>query len=114
MLDEPGDGLVRIRIDGGEIEVADLAREVEIQRSAHSADVAPDLEAAIAPHHRGEDQLGLFIGLVAETGHGQVHLREILGKVGLRAAVDEAKRAFLETDLSDEGGVDHDRGAAGG
>jgi hypothetical protein len=47
------------------------------------------------------DELRALVRLIAQPGHEQVHLREVLGEGGLGAAVDEAERAFLELDFSE-------------
>src|SRR5262249_20086657 len=98
---EPGDGLVRVRGHRGEVEVADLAGEIEVERRAHLADVASDLESAILADRAGEHQLRLLVAVVAEPGHEQVHLREVFGERGIGAAVDEAERALFEVYLAD-------------
>src|SRR5215471_4256167 len=99
--DEPGDGLVRVGSHRGKVEVADLAGEIEIERRSYLTDVAPYLEAAVFADRAGEHQLRLLVTVVAEPGHEQVHLREVLGERGIGAAVDEAERALFEVYLAD-------------
>src|SRR5262249_16009478 len=73
-------------------------------------------EAAILADRAGEHQLRLLVAVVAQPGHEQIHLREVLGEVGVGAAVDEAERALLEVYLADLDvhGLDHPLGLGGG
>ena len=107
-LDGPRGQRVGIGIGGRQREVAQLGHQIGAQRFAEPGEIAPHVEAPVAPHQglQGERRALGPPHHIRQALDREGEAADVLGKRRLRGVVDEAREAVLDVDLVE---VDHHR-----